>query len=87
MVAAGLSPREALESATLAPARLLGWDHVMGSVDSGKIADLVLLDGNPLQDISNTRRVAGVFAQGRYYSRQDLDGMLAAGRQIAQAIH
>jgi len=85
MVAAGLSPREALESATLAPARLLGWDHVMGSVETGKIADLVLLDGNPLQDISNTRRVAGVFAQGRYYSRQDLDGMLASGRQIAQA--
>jgi imidazolonepropionase-like amidohydrolase len=87
LVAAGLSPREALESATLAPARLLGWDHVMGSVETGKIADLVLLDGNPLQDISNTRRVSGVFAQGRYYSRQDLDGMLASGRQIAQAIH
>ncbi len=87
LVAAGLSPREALESATLAPARLLGWDHVMGSVETGKIADLVLLDGNPLQDISNTRRISGVFAQGRYYSRQDLDGMLASGRQIAQAVH
>jgi len=83
LVAAGLSPREALESATLAPARLLGWSHEMGSVETGKIADLVLLDGNPLQDISNTRRVSGVFAQGRYYSRQDLDGMLASGRQIA----
>jgi hypothetical protein len=86
MVAAGLSPREALESATIAPARLLGWDRLMGSVEAGKIADLVLLDGNPLQDIGNTRRIAGVFAQGRYYSHQDLDGMLAAGRQIAQAI-
>jgi len=83
LVAAGLSPREALASATLAPARLLGWSHEMGSVETGKIADLVLLDGNPLQDISNTRRVSGVFAQGRYYSRQDLDGMLASGRQIA----
>ncbi len=87
MVAAGLTPREALESATLAPARLLGWDRVMGSVEAGKIADLVLLDGNPLKDISNTGRIAGVFAQGRYYSRNDLDGMLAGGRQIAQAVH
>lgn len=83
LVAAGLSPREALESATLAPARLLGWDRVMGSVETGKIADLVLLDGNPLEDIGNTRRIAGVFAQGRYYSRNDLDGMLAGGRQTA----
>jgi hypothetical protein len=87
LVAAGLSPREALESATLAPARLLGWDRLMGSVETGKLADLVLLDGNPLQDISNTLRVAGVFAQGRYYSRQELDGMLAGGRQIAQVVH
>jgi hypothetical protein len=87
LVAAGLSPREALESATLAPARLLGWSSLMGSVETGKIADLVLLEGNPLQDISNTRRVAGVFAQGRYYSRQDLDGLLAVGRQIAQVVH
>jgi hypothetical protein len=86
LVAAGLSPREALEAATLAPARLLGWDHLMGSVETGKIADLVLLDGNPLQDIGNTRRIAGVFAQGRYYSRNDLDSILSAGRQIAQAV-
>ncbi len=86
LVAAGLTPREALESATLAPARLLGWDRVMGSVETGKIADLVLLDGNPLADIGNTRRVAGVFAQGRYYSRRDLDGLLAGSLKVSDTI-
>jgi hypothetical protein len=87
MVEAGLTPREALEAATLAPARLLGWDNLMGSVQAGKIADLILLEGNPLQDIGNTRKIAGVFAQGRYYSRKDLDGMLGSERQLAQAVH
>ena len=87
LVAAGLSPREALESATLAPARLLGWSSVMGSVETGKIADLILLDGKPLEDIGNARRIAGVFAQGRYYSRKDLDAMVMGERQIALAIH
>ena len=78
LVAAGLAPREALESATLAPARLLGWDSVMGSVERGKMADLVLLDGNPLEDIGNMGRISAVFARGRYYSRSDLDAILAA---------
>jgi len=78
LVAAGLAPREALEAATLAPARLLGWEDLMGSVERGKMADLVLLNGNPLEDIANVRKIDSVFAKGRYYSRQDLDLILAA---------
>jgi len=86
MVAAGLSPREALEAATLAPARLLGWDSMMGSVAAGKIADLILAWRATRCRTSATRAgIAGVFAQGRYYSRKDLDGMIAA--QVASVVH
>jgi imidazolonepropionase-like amidohydrolase len=80
LVTAGLTPRDALEAATLAPIRLLGWENVMGSVERGKIADLVLVDANPLEDIGNMSRIAGVFARGRYYSRGDLDAILAGAR-------
>jgi imidazolonepropionase-like amidohydrolase len=66
LVAAGLSPHQALLAATLAPARFLGWDEAMGTIAKGKVADLVLLDANPLEDIRNTRRIAGVFVRGRY---------------------
>ena len=59
---AGLTPREALETATLAPRRLL----------SIKGNDVVLLDANPLKDIRNTRRVAGVVLRGRYYYAAEL---------------
>lgn len=79
LVAAGLTPRDALEAATLAPARFFEADKEMGSVEKGKLADLVLLDANPLVDIRNIRGVAGVFTDGKYYSRQTLDGLLGPG--------
>jgi imidazolonepropionase-like amidohydrolase len=78
LVRAGLTPREALEAATVAPARFLGWDEAMGTVEKGKVADLVLLDADPLDDIRNTRKIAAVFARGKHYSRKDLDAILAA---------
>jgi imidazolonepropionase-like amidohydrolase len=76
LVAAGLSPHQALAAATIAPARFLEWDEAMGTVEPGKQADLVLLDANPLIDIKNTRKIAGVFARGKYYSRASLDKIL-----------
>ncbi len=78
LVRAGLTPREALEAATLAPARMLGWDEAMGTIAKGKVADLVLLEANPIEDIRNTRRIAAVFARGKHFSRKDLDEILAA---------
>jgi hypothetical protein len=78
LVTAGLTPGQALQSATLAPARFFGWDQEMGSVEKGKVADLVLLGANPLENIRNTGKIAGVFTRGKYYSRKDLDAILRA---------
>jgi len=76
-VAAGFTPLEALQTATLNPAKFLGMEDHLGSVEKGKLADLVLLDANPLEDIRNTQKIAGVVVNGRYLSRADLDKMLA----------
>lgn len=77
LVAAGFTPLEALRAATLDPARFLGRASDFGAVEKGRVADLVLLDANPLEDVRRTRRIAAVVANGRYLSRADLDGMLA----------
>jgi len=78
LVAAGMSPHQALEAATINPARFFEWDEAMGSIEKGKVADLVMLDANPLEDIRNTRKIRAVFARGRYFSRKQLDEILAA---------
>ena len=76
LVDAGLSPLEAIEAATMRPAEFLRLSGEMGTVSPGKRADLVMLDANPLDDISNTRRIAAVVAAGRYFSADDLAGLL-----------
>src|SRR2546423_706215 len=72
-VRAGLTPLQALQTATLNPAAYFGKTSDWGTIAPGKIADLVVLRGNPLVDIANTRAVAAVVADGRYYSPRDLD--------------
>lgn len=80
LVNAGLSPLEALRAATLNPARYLGGTDSLGTVRVGRLADLVLLDANPLDDIGNTRRIRAVVMNGRAFERAALDSMLTPAR-------
>jgi len=82
-VAAGFSPLEALQTATVNPARFFGVEERSGTVEAGKAADLVLLRANPLEDIRNTQKIASVVLDGRYFSRAELDQMLAGVRKAA----
>ena len=75
---AGLSPLAALQTATGNAARALGWDGHTGSIAIGLDADLVLLDANPLQDITNTTRIWAVVRAGHLLDRASLDRLLAA---------
>ena len=75
-VQAGLSPMEALQTATRNPAIYLGLIDTIGTVEQGKKADLVLLEANPLENISNTRRINAVIVNGKLNPRVSLDKML-----------
>jgi imidazolonepropionase-like amidohydrolase len=75
---AGLTPAQALEAATIRSARGAGLGDALGSIAVGHIADLVVLDANPLVDIANTKRIAGVVANGRLLDRTALDRLLAS---------
>ena len=77
LVEAGLSPLAALQAATINPSRFLGNEMELGTVEQGKLADLVLLDANPLESISNTKKINGVVVNGRFFDRGSLDKMLA----------
>ena len=83
LVKAGLTPMEALQTATLNPARFNNREKDLGTVEKGKIADLILLDANPLVDISNTQKIASVIYGGKLLLRADLDKMLADVEALA----
>jgi len=77
LVQAGFTPMEALQAATRDPARYLGRLDSVGTIEKGKIADLVLLDANPLAEIGNTRKINAVVVGGTLITRPELDKMLA----------
>lgn len=73
---AGLTPMEVLETATLNPARYFNMENELGLVKTNYIADLLLLDANPLEDIGNTKRINAVMKDGKLFDRASLDRIL-----------
>lgn len=76
LVDAGLTPLEALQTGTVNPAEFFGRSGDFGVVQTGAEADLILLDANPLEDITNTRRIHGVMIRGRWLARVEIDNLL-----------
>ena len=81
MTEAGLSPLQAIQTATLNPARFLGRERAQGTIDVGMRADLVLLEADPLTDIRHTRQIAAVVVRGQLLSKLDIDGLVAARKR------
>jgi len=76
----GMTPAEVIERATRRSAKFLGLLDRTGTVEEGKIADLVLLDANPLDDIRNTKRISGVILRGTLYDQSGIKRILAEVR-------
>jgi hypothetical protein len=83
LVTAGLTPIEALRAATSHAAEFFGKADSRGTIEAGKLADLVLLDANPLQDIRNTQQIDMVITAGRAFRKPALEAMLQAVEAVA----
>jgi N-acetylglucosamine-6-phosphate deacetylase len=84
LVKAGLTPMQALQAATSKPAEFLGRSAGQGTIQVGKRADLVLLDGDPLVDIRNTQKIRAVVVNGKLLDRSELDRLLAGVERFAK---
>ncbi len=83
---AGLTPFEALRTATRGAAEFLGELDQWGTVAAGKRADLILLDANPLEDVANTKALAGVMLRGHWFTIEELEAMTRAGASLGRAV-
>jgi imidazolonepropionase-like amidohydrolase len=84
LVAAGLTPQQALQTATENPAEFLGRKNE-GTIAAGRRADMVLLDADPSQEIANTQKISGVVLAGQFLQRKDVDALLEKSRAAAAA--
>ena len=85
LVRAGLTPMESLQTATIYPARFLGMEKDLGTIEKGKVANLVLLDADPASDIRNTTKISEVFLAGKEFDRSGLDQMLKSAEAAAKS--
>lgn len=85
LVQAGLTPIESLQTATINPVRFLGMEKDLGTIERGKIANLVLLDADPFADIHNTTKISEVFLAGKEFDRATLDEMLKSAEAAAKS--
>jgi imidazolonepropionase-like amidohydrolase len=85
---AGFTPLEALQAATSFPAHFLGADgeEGWGTIQPGKMADLVLLDANPIDSIANTKKISAVVINGKFLGRPELDQLLVEARTAADKV-
>ena len=84
LVEAGLSPLEALQAATMNAARYQSREKELGTVEKGKLADLVLLDANPLENITNTQKINAVIVNGKLINKAETERMLQNIEAAAQ---
>lgn len=82
MVDAGLTEFDALKTSTVNATEFLRRYDKTGTIEAGKVADLVLLDGNPLENIANTKRICGVFLNGKWFDAGELEQMLTDVRNF-----
>lgn len=80
LVESGLTPMEALTAATLHPAEFMRMDDKLGTVEVGKLADLVLLDADPRVDIGNVHKINTVIKDGRVFNQMEIHGLFASLR-------
>jgi imidazolonepropionase-like amidohydrolase len=85
LVQAGLTPMQALQAATSRAAEFMGKSATQGTIETGKFADLVLLDADPLADIRHTSRISAVVVRGKLLDRSALDALLSSVEQFAAA--
>lgn len=84
LVEAGVTPLAALQMATINPATFMGRTTDLGTIDAGKLANLVLLHADPIADIRNTTQIEAVWLEGKYFSREALSEMLEKAKQRAK---
>jgi imidazolonepropionase-like amidohydrolase len=81
----GIPPADILRGATIVPIKFMGLGDRLGSISKGKLASMILIRGNPLDDVRNAQQVEGIFLRGMYFNRNDLDGLLEEARDFVQA--